>query len=234
MSHRSDSSTDTVSQGEIALILAAERLFAEQGIDAVPLRHINQAANQKNMSAAHYHFGSRDGLVTAVLMYRLPDLDRRRGLLLNEDAGRKEICFYLSAFICPLVQELMPRPEGNYFVRFMQQYERWRGDYALVRQITPESVAIYNHLERLIGYLPAPVRRVRIGYLINMIHSVLATAEERLGTSEVGHAEVPLIAANLIDMATHALTAPLSADTIALLAREESPLDLSGITAESA
>lgn len=231
---RSDRAPDTASQGETALILAAERLFAEQGIDAVPLRHINQAANQKNMSAAHYHFGSRDGLVNAVLMYRLPDLDRRRGALLEQDAGPRDVRFYLSAFIRPLVQELMPKPEGNYYVRFMQQYERWRCDYALVRRMTPESVAIYDHLERLIGYLPEAVRRVRIGYLINMIHSVLATAEERLGTGEVTHAEVPLIAANLIDMAAHALTAPLSADTIALLAQEETPLDPAGTVTESA
>jgi AcrR family transcriptional regulator len=210
--------SEAASQGETALILAAERLFAEQGIDAVPLRHVNQAANQKNMSAAHYHFGSRDGLVEAVLLYRLPELDRRRAALLERPADSKDIAFHLDAFIRPLIQELMPRNEGNHYIRFMQQYERWRGDYELVRRLTPASVEIYDQLERLIGYLPAEVRRLRIGYLINMVHSVLATAEERLGTAEVSHAEIELIAANLIDMSTSALTAPLSAATMNLLA----------------
>jgi AcrR family transcriptional regulator len=214
--------------GEIALILAAERLFAEQGIDAVPLRHINQAAKQKNMSAAHYHFGSRDGLVRAVLMHRLPGLDRRRGALLSRAADTRDIRFYLNAFIRPLVQELMPKDEGNFYLRFMQQYERYRGDYDLVRQLTPESVAIYGQLERLIGYLPEPVRRLRIGYLINMIHAVLATAEERLGTGKVPPGDIELIAANLVDMVANALAAPLSADTLALMEQEDGELDRGG------
>lgn len=204
-------------QGEVALILAAERLFGEQGIEAVALRHVNSAANQKNMSAAHYHFGSRDGLVKAVLMYRLPSLDQRRGALLAEEGGARDINFYLNAFVRPLIQELMPREEGNNYIRFMQQYERWRGDYELVRSLTPASVAIYEELERLISYIPADVRRLRIGYLINLIHSVLATAEERLCKGVISYAEIELIAANLIDMSTSALTAPLSRATMDLL-----------------
>lgn len=203
--------------GETALILAAERLFAERGIEGVALRHVNQAANQRNMSAAHYHFGSREGLVRAVLMHRWPGLDRRRGELLHREAGAKDLRFYLEAFILPLIEELAPRAEGNYYIRFMQQYERFRGDYTFAREQSPEAVAIYDGLERLIGYIPAAVRRLRIGYLINMIHSVLASAEERLGRQEIARGEIALIGANLIDMCAGALTAPLSADTLALL-----------------
>jgi len=204
-------------QGEVALILAAERLFAQQGIEAVPLRHINLAANQKNMSAAHYHFGSREGLVEAVLMYRLPGLDARRGTLLDAAGSACDVRFCLDTFIRPLLQELAPRPEGNHFIRFMRQYESWCADYDSVRVLTPASVRIYDELERLIGYLPASVRELRIGYLINMVHSVLATAEERLESGELTHDDLPLTAVNLIDMAASALTAPLSADTLALL-----------------
>ena len=208
--------------GETALILAAERLFAERGIEAVALRHVNQAANQRNMSAAHYHFGSREGLVHAVLMYRWPDLDRRRGTMLEARSGKRDLRFYLEAFIMPLVEELHPRDEGNFYIRFMQQYERFRQDYAVARELTPFSVDIYDRIERLIGYLPKPVRRLRIGYLINMIHSVLAIAEERLGQGKVAPTEIALIAANLIDMCASALTAPLSIDTQDLLPSEPS------------
>lgn len=204
--------------GETALILAAERLFAERGIEGVALRQINQAANQKNMSAAHYHFGSRDGLVNAVLQYRLPELDARRRELLGRNVAVKDIRFYLEAFIAPLVAELQPREEGNHYIRFMQQYERFRGSYDFVRELTPASVEIYAGLEGLISYLPPEISRLRIGYMINMIHSVLATAEERLATGEVLFGDVELIASNLIDMIAASLTAPLSADTIQKLA----------------
>jgi AcrR family transcriptional regulator len=203
--------------GDIALILAAERLFAERGIEAVALRHVNQAANQRNMSAAHYHFGSREGLVRAVLMYRWPDLDRRRGELLGRQSDSKDIRFYLAAFIRPLIDELQPREEGNHYLRFMQQYARYRGgDYTFARQITPASVAIYDHIERLIGYIPAAVRSLRIGYLIHMIHASLATAEGQLAARRIAHDDIALIAANLIDMCASALTAPLSAATLEL------------------
>lgn len=209
--------SEGASGGETALILAAERLFAEQGIEAVALRHVNQAANQRNMSAAHYHFGSREGLVRAVLMHRWPDLDRRRGAMLEQRPGPRDLRFYLEAFILPLVEELIPRAEGNHYLRFMQQYARFRGDYTFARQFSPAGVAIYDQLERLIGYIPAAVRRLRIGYLINMIHAVLASAEDRLCKHELAPGEIELIASNLIDMFASALTAPLSAGTLALL-----------------
>lgn len=203
--------------GETALILAAERLFAERGVDGVSLRQVNQAANQKNNAAAHYHFGSKDGLVTAVLTYRLPDLDHRRGELLLRTAEPKGLRFYLEAFIKPLAEQLRPREEGNYYIRFIQQYERYRGDYAFARQISPAGVEIYDGLERLLYYLPEPVLRFRIGHFINIIHSVLAAAEERIGKGELSHADVELTVANLMDMVEAALSAPLSAETVARL-----------------
>jgi AcrR family transcriptional regulator len=203
-----------VGPGETALILAAERLFAERGVEGVSLRQVNQAANQKNTAAAHYHFGSRDGLVHAVLMYRLRDLDRRRGELLARRAAPKDLRFYLEAFIVPLSEELRPREAGNFYIRFIQQYEKYRGDYEFVRQISPHGVEIYDGLERLLYYLPADVRRFRIASLINVIHSILAAAEERLGRGELSHAAVELLVGNLLDMIEGGLTAPLSADTV--------------------
>jgi len=209
---------ESSASGETALILAAERLFAERGIEGVALRHVNQAANQKNMSAAHYHFGSREGLVRAVLMYRWSTLDRRRKEFLDRKSDAKGIRFYLEAFIMPLIEQLKPREEGNYFIRFMQQYERYTGDYEFAKEHTPAGVEIYRNLDRLIGYIPEEVRSLRIGYLINMIHSVLAAAEERLDRQKVSPAEIEIIAANTIDMFTSALTAPLSDETLRLLA----------------
>jgi 1-hydroxy-2-naphthoate dioxygenase len=49
------------------LLRAGERLFAELGIHQVRLREINALAGQRNSSALHYHFGSREGLVEAIL-----------------------------------------------------------------------------------------------------------------------------------------------------------------------
>jgi AcrR family transcriptional regulator len=206
---------------ELALIHAAERLFAEHGIAGVSLRQVNQAANQKNISAAHYHFGSREGLVVAVLNHRWERLDRRRAELLRRPDRPKDLRFYLEAFIAPLIEELAPRQEGNYYLRFIQQYERYRSDYELAKRLSPAGVEIYARIEDAIFYLPVPIRNLRMAYLINMIHSVLATAEERMCKGELDHRNILLIASNLMDMIVSALTAPISIETINLLASNE-------------
>lgn len=51
----------------VRLIKTAERLFAERGADAVSVRAINAAAGL-GPASVHYHFGSKDDLVAAVLL----------------------------------------------------------------------------------------------------------------------------------------------------------------------
>ena len=48
------------------LLDATERLIGEHGINGVSVRAINAAADS-NVAAAHYHFGSKEGLVAAAL-----------------------------------------------------------------------------------------------------------------------------------------------------------------------
>ena len=54
-----------------AIVEAAERLFAERGIEAVSLRDVSAAAGQRNHSAAQYHFGDRAQLVVFAYRYGL-------------------------------------------------------------------------------------------------------------------------------------------------------------------
>ncbi|HEX4216826.1 MAG TPA: TetR family transcriptional regulator, partial [Acidimicrobiales bacterium] len=74
----------TASSTREQLVLAAERLFAVQGIDGVSLRKIGAEAGNANNSAVRYHFGSKQGLLQAILEYRLPGLNRRRQLLATQ------------------------------------------------------------------------------------------------------------------------------------------------------
>ena len=46
------------------IVAAAERLFADIGIDATSLAEINKAAGQRNRSAVQYHFGDKEGVFT--------------------------------------------------------------------------------------------------------------------------------------------------------------------------
>ena len=62
-SSRNRQGSDTRKQ----LIKIAERLFAEQGIEGVSIRAINAAAKQ-GAASTHYHFGSKDKIVEAVVL----------------------------------------------------------------------------------------------------------------------------------------------------------------------
>lgn len=68
----------------LALILAAERLFGDLGIDAVGLRAVCQAAHQKNNNAVQYHFGDKLGLLNAILEYREAQLQPMREAMLAQ------------------------------------------------------------------------------------------------------------------------------------------------------
>ena len=99
---------------------AAERLYAEKGLDGVSLREIGEAAGQRNTAAVHYHFGGRDGLVEALFERRFASLDARRGALLDAlDAdGRGDD---LAALVRVLVEPFTEAMDGigGWWVRFV-------------------------------------------------------------------------------------------------------------------
>jgi AcrR family transcriptional regulator len=85
------------------LLDAAEALFAAHGYHATSLRVVTRAA-RVNLAAVHYHFGSKQALLVAVIARRLGPLnDERRARLaaLPVTAGTGQI---LRAFVEPTLQ----------------------------------------------------------------------------------------------------------------------------------
>ncbi len=76
---------DDAGAGTPGLLLdAALRLFAERGTDNVSIAEIVRAADQRNASAVHYHFGNRDEVLRALLARHVPVIAARRQELLAE------------------------------------------------------------------------------------------------------------------------------------------------------
>ena len=105
------------------LLRAGEHLFAEHGIDAVRVREINVLAGQRNSSALHYHFGSRDGLLGAILsLHREPIEARRIAMLdrLEADDRTDDLRAIVETIIVPFTGELATE-SGRDYLRILPQ-----------------------------------------------------------------------------------------------------------------
>lgn len=92
---------------------AAERLFAERGLEGVSVRAILAEAGV-NAALANYHFGSREGLIDALLRRRLAPLNEERGKLLDEIEARGDAATLedvLRAFFAPAGRWIFTRPD---------------------------------------------------------------------------------------------------------------------------
>jgi len=101
--------TELRAKGDVTkgrLLEATENLVAEKGFDAVSVRDITGLA-KANVAAVNYHFGSREGLLAAVLEHRMKPLAEERITnlaSLGEDHGVREL---LQAWVSPLVSLLV-------------------------------------------------------------------------------------------------------------------------------
>ncbi len=101
------------------LVCAAERLFAEQGIDAVSLREISRASGARNAVAAQYHFTDRAGVVQAILDKHRPDVEARRDALLDqyEAADGHDLRLLAGALVRPMAAKLAEPDGGRAFLQ---------------------------------------------------------------------------------------------------------------------
>lgn len=115
------------------LLDAAARAFAEDGVFNASLIEITRQAGQRNRGALHYHFGSRDGVLCAVLERHVAFLASREGELLN-------IASRSSSNDVPVVIEAIVRPAAEL------AESGWRGRCCLlvIAELAGENPANYS------------------------------------------------------------------------------------------
>lgn len=102
------------------LMLAAEKLIAENGIENVTIRQIIGAAGQKNESALQYHFGNRKGLIDALLEERSAEIGKRRADMLDAllaECPRPSLRQVACLLVRPTFDLAASRPEFLHFIR---------------------------------------------------------------------------------------------------------------------
>jgi AcrR family transcriptional regulator len=193
------------------MIVAAERLFAQRGIAAVSLQEIRAATNQRNTAAVHYHFGSKQRLIEAILEYRTRQIDQRRLAILAdfEREGRADdLRALVEAAIRPLAESLAP---GSYYARFIAQA---LGPPFTVTGIRREGIRrTQAQMERLLRGLPAAIRRQRLMIAGRMWLQALAEHEHELEARPSPAIPTAAFAANLVDMMVAMISAPVSSAT---------------------
>jgi len=97
----------------LALMRAAEQLFAQQGVDRVSLREIAIAAGQRNVSAATYHFGSKRELIEAILeRHSVPVQDTWAPALAEDPEHRLGLHELIELLVRPMVAKI-DDPDGG-------------------------------------------------------------------------------------------------------------------------
>ncbi|MGB3069339.1 MAG: TetR family transcriptional regulator [Ottowia sp.] len=203
------------------LLLTAERLYAERGIDGVSLREIAREAEQKNNSALLYYFGSKEALVTAILDLRVSQIEEARNAFLDEREaeGSTGLRCAVEAMVRPLARGLLAA-QPNYYNRFLAAAQMNPViDLAHYREDGLRGFKrAYVMLERSLTHLPPALLRQRYLTAVAMIAFSLADFE-RIKARKVKSSrgfDMPRAVENLIDMLTGAFDAPVSEKVHAL------------------
>lgn len=192
------------------LLDAAERLFAERGIDAVSVRAVNAAAGA-NVAAVHYHFGSKDSLLDAVLHRRMDAVGRRRLAMLDALPRRPSVRSVVEALVVPLAElGAEPGSDGRAYVRVLAMLQAG-GPEARARLGTAfasQFGAFDETLSRALPDLPTPVRHFRLALVGTIVVGTLADPESAAATLGVDPTDHARVVDALVDAVTGALAAP--------------------------
>jgi AcrR family transcriptional regulator len=198
------------------LVLTAERLFAQHGLDGVALRQIGTEAGSANKSAVQYHFGSKEALIRAILVNRIETLTRRRQLL-QARMDSTDLRSVIEAYQLPLIE--LAEDETCYYLPFLEQLLRYGPANPLdaLPEANRESQHAYvDHVGTLIAHVPQPLRDDRIHQVSAMcVHACADRHRARL----LGATTLPygLHVSALLDGFVAFLTTPPSAETLEAL-----------------
>lgn len=193
------------------LVDIAERLAATGGLGAMTLREVQLQSGQRNKSVVQYYFGSRDGLIGAVMEARMGPINARRLAVMGQLGPESSTRELVGAFVLPLAEATV-LGEGSYWARFLLQGSFDPTLRGLVRRSFTASS--FRHVRAaLIARLhevPVEARPHRVDRMVEFVLVSLAGAEEARQLDRMGAGEASRFVVDLIDMCCALLTAPAS------------------------
>jgi len=201
-----------------ALLDAALGLFAEQGVDLPSMREITRAADQKNTNALQYHFRDREGLLRDLLDRHGDAVDHRRNVLLDEIQADDDPTLrpLAAALVVPLAALLSEPGSGREYLQLTAELMARPVHFGGVVDLVTKRASLVRWGQLVEPFLPAqavgrPLHRRFTA--IRFVHNELGSrAKERQS-----RADHRLFTSHLIDVVCGLVTAPVSAETSALI-----------------
>ncbi|WP_434390558.1 TetR/AcrR family transcriptional regulator [Melittangium boletus] len=175
------SKSDRGSETREQLLITAERLFAEHGVEAVSNRQVSEAAGQSNNFAVGYHFGSKDELVLAIVRRHAESVERRRVEMFEKLAGSTDLRDWVSCLVRPTIEHLESLGGPTWYARFIAQVTT---NPTLRERVTQEAFAsstlqrLVEGMFRLVPRLPEHVHQQR-GVMCRLLIVQLCAERER-------------------------------------------------------
>lgn len=196
----------------------AERLFATKGVGATLVADIVQGAGQRNPSALSYHFGSREGVLQAILVSHQERIEQDRSRLLESwpapgPVTARDVVRLVGQ---PLVDQLREEPGRRYLCILGQIIDRL--DIHATTGLSdryPSMASAIDLMKDQVHTLPAPVVTERVRAVLLMMTTVLAARARELSSGRRPDLSSTRFRDNLFSMSACALTADLSPDASA-------------------
>lgn len=203
------------------LLETAERLYGERGINGVSLREIVRESGQRNASAAHYHFGSREGLIAAIFERRMSLLDNRRQVLIDQlekEGQQNNLPRLIEIVLLPLLEMIRESDGKTHYLHFIT--EMFLSQDVLIDEFVDGKYnhgmrRVYLHVKETLSELPDKVLTQR--FLLSLHAAAFSMADidgarsRRLAKGR--EFDLDRAVNNLVDMWVGSLSAPMSAKT---------------------
>jgi AcrR family transcriptional regulator len=206
------------------LLREAGRLFARRGLWQPTVREITTAAGQRNVSALNYHFGSREGLLAAILEHYGGPTDEARRIRLDavgRDASSRDL---VAALVIPYAAHL-DTSGGRDYLRIVAQLSGrfaagWRSPNPGVGPWLQEILSI---LEDRIDELPIALRQERVVEMIMLMTAAIAERARVIDSAGAPALDDVTFIENLTDVLLGILDAPLRGPLTALVVSKAAP-----------
>lgn len=203
--------TSTADATRDVIIDAAEVLFADKGIDATTVSEIHRLSGQLNKSAVHYHFGSREGLLLAVIDRHQRRLYDERLKLLSGVSGR-DLPALVAALVRPATGNLATA-SGRRYLRIVPQLVHRYPDQVLARPVGGAVDQAMDRIADCLDHLDPDALTIRLAAAITLSSEVLAARARQIDVHE-GEPDLDIDAfvAQLEAMMVGLLTNPIDSE----------------------